>query len=114
MATTLEMAITPSIDVFGEVARYLRHEIDLQALEEWLARRTRWFMTAPRDVGTEIAGLVELNLAEISLGHASEEDLRAAIVDFLAAHPTIALSALEDSTDQTSLTTALDVTERFD
>lgn len=83
----------PSADIFGLVERYLLHETDLQALQEWAAAHTRWLMAAAPDSGTELAGLLELNLAELAAGHADEDEVRDDLAAFLAAHHTVCLDA---------------------
>jgi len=92
MSDRLEMTVTPSGEVFGEVERYLRHETTLHDLHQWMARHTGWTMTAPRDDGTQLAGLIELDLAEIAHGHATEEDLYDDLLQFLASHKRLYLN----------------------
>ena len=92
--------MTPSLRVFSVVARYLDHGIGLRELQEWMVRHTTWLMTGPRDTGTELAGLVELDLAEISAGVGTEEELREDIHDFLSSHHTLQFDL--DGEDQTA------------
>ena len=90
MVTTLVTTRTVSIETLEKAIGYLRHEIDLRALHEWMGCHTTWLMTAPRDVGTEVAGLMELGLAEIEAGHATADDLRQEIRDFLVSSTVVA------------------------
>ncbi len=89
MATIQMMASTPGFAIFGVATSYLHNEISLHELHEWMARHTTWLMTAPKDDATELAGLVELNLAEIGLSHATEDDLRRELTKFFASHPKV-------------------------
>ncbi len=79
------IATTPSVQVFWVAKRYLEHQLDLRALHDWLVRHTSWFMTAPEDDGTQLAAAIELTIAEIAAGHATEEDLRRDISELLSA-----------------------------
>lgn len=77
------MTTTPALELMGLAVRYLKHEIGLQDLDEWLARHTTWTMTASKCDANDLAALIELTIAETSLGRATEDDLRREIHDFL-------------------------------
>ena len=93
MTAVRDLARTPSIEVFDKAIDLLFHRIDLQNLHKWMVRHTTWLMTARYDAGVELAHVIELTLSEIELGHATEDDLRQAIRDWLTRRPAMTSSA---------------------
>ncbi|MBI2942385.1 MAG: hypothetical protein HYY04_18305 [Chloroflexi bacterium] len=79
------------LDLVSLVTRYLRGEVFVGDVHRWLASHTTWLLTAPPDSATELAGALELALAEMELGHATEDDLRSGILEFLRTHDTLRL-----------------------
>lgn len=69
-------------DLFREVVRYLRRKITLHDLEDWLGNRTAYFLSAPPSPAVELAGTIELELAELSLGYQTEDGLRRTLSQF--------------------------------
>lgn len=59
----------------AQLARYVRGDIDSQALAEWLIPLTWTGAGAPEAL--ELARQVELSLMERSSGHVTDEELRA-------------------------------------
>ncbi len=87
MVKAEEYTATPGVEMLDIVSRYLHREISLRDLHEWLGCHTTWVMTAPRDNTTELADLIQLNIAEIGLGHSTESDLHKELSEFLDLHP---------------------------
>ena len=88
------VAVNPQVDVFEIAESYLRHVISLKELHEWMARHTSWLLNQDQGAQTELAGAIELNLAEIELGHGTEEDLIAAIGEFFSWKPVSAAASV--------------------
>lgn len=82
MVMTLDLTQTASIQVLGKAAAFYRHEIALRELHEWLARHTTWIMTGSSDDGLLLARRLDLTMAELELGHATEDDLWREIGEF--------------------------------
>ena len=88
MVAAMGATRTPSVELFEKALDYLNRTISLLELHTWMGRHTTWLMTAPPDDGTELAGFIELNLAEIEAGRTTEDDLRREIEEYLTAGPT--------------------------
>lgn len=79
-----DSVMPPSVEVFDLARRFVDGEIGVDGLRDWAARHTGWLMSAPSHVGTELAGLIELNLAEHDAGHAGDDEIRDDLRVFLA------------------------------
>ncbi|HVC33421.1 MAG TPA: hypothetical protein VNL16_07920 [Chloroflexota bacterium] len=86
------VTVEARVEFLGTVAAYIRHEIDLRQLNEWMARHTSWMMNADSDRDSQVAGIIDLNLAEIEAGHASEEDLRQELHQFFKTNPDLVVA----------------------
>ena len=79
------MEATP--DIFSKVSDYLEYRITLEELEDWLVRNLGLFLSPPSkeapDDASELAGTIELGLAEMSKGHRTEEEFRALVGEFI-------------------------------
>ena len=67
----------------GSVARYLRGEISLDQLEDWLVEQS-WNMHRDSDESAQrLAGAIELRLAEHSSGHMDELSLQRELLSLI-------------------------------
>lgn len=65
------------------LARYLRREISLDQVEDWLVERS-WNMHRDSDEAAQkLAAAIELRLAEHSSGHLSESSLRSELLSLI-------------------------------
>lgn len=91
------MEATP--DIFGKVSDYLEYRITLEQLEDWLVRNLGLFLSPPSkeapDDASELAGTIELGLAEMSKGHRTEEEFRALVGEFIRSHDFILVCPFE-------------------
>lgn len=71
------------------VQRYLAKQLDLRGLEDWIV--SHWGDLLPPSSASELAGILELGLAEMSSGHLSETEFRELIAQFF--RPTIAITS---------------------
>ena len=62
-----------------QVSRYLRSDIRLSELEDWLVANS-WGKPCMEKEVSEVVYSIELRLAEWSLGHLSEQELRDALL----------------------------------
>lgn len=92
------MEATP--DIFKKVYDYLEYSITLEELEDWLVRNLGLFISPPSedapDDASEIAGTLELGLAEMSKGHRTEEEFRALVEEFIRNRDFIIVSPVKD------------------
>lgn len=68
---------------------FLDGKLSLQELEDWLVPRLVLFLSVPYHVASKLAGLVELGLAEMSIGHCSEDEFKASLKRFLQDQPAL-------------------------
>src|SRR5207237_2942356 len=57
------------------VEGFLNGEVSVRDLHYWIVLHTTWLMNSPRDADRELADIVALTLDEMSMGHATTEDL---------------------------------------
>lgn len=98
------MEATPNI--FRKVSDYLEHRITLEELEDWLVRNLGLFLSPPSkdapDDASELAGTIELGLAEMSKGHRTEEEFRALVEEFIRSREFVFISLARSKDDRTS------------
>lgn len=97
-------------EIFGKVFQYLDGKISLEDIEDWLVPHLYEFLTLPPCSASELAGVVELGLAELSIGQHSEHDFRAMLQEYIREHDTITIDmrppepvCTGTSTDTTSI-----------
>ena len=83
----------PELDIFQVARDYVAGELTLDALQEWLVPRLGSFLEDLSSSSSELAALVELTLADITSGEASEEELRTLVTEFLREHESIRLGS---------------------
>ena len=77
-------------DIFSKTSQYLKGEIALEALEDWLIPRLPLFLSLPDDdVVSQLVGTIELGRAEMSNEIIDENQLRESVQAFLASVETI-------------------------
>jgi len=79
----------PQIDIFVKVNQYLDKKISFQELEDWIVDHLFYFIYSPNNTAKDLAGIIELSLAEMSNGHLSEEEFRERIHNFIMHTSTI-------------------------
>lgn len=80
-----------SAGIFSQVHRYLSGEASLAELEDWIVPRLGELLADPRSTAHELAGTIELGLAEMAAGDLDEEGFRSLLREFAATHRTLVL-----------------------
>jgi len=78
-------------EIFRKVFQYLDGKISVEDVEDWLVPHLYEFLTLPPSSASELAGIIELGLAEISNGQSSEEDFRSLLKKYILEHNTITI-----------------------
>lgn len=79
--------MTVSSDLFEMANNYLLGHVDLDALDMWLAQHAQEVAKLnDNNPMAELSGLIEVTLAEIDNGVATEAELRSRMVDFFDAY----------------------------
>jgi len=98
-------------EIFDKTYQYLNGEISLTELEDWVEARFGLFAALPQGAARHLYGTIELGLAEISIGHRSEDEFRALVREFIRSLDFIFLSASESEPDVTGSTCAPQLSE---
>jgi hypothetical protein len=62
---------------FREIAnRYIDNQISLNELEEWLVPNLPDYLVSPQSDDADIASVIELGLADVSLGNRTQDEFR--------------------------------------
>lgn len=69
--------LTEDSYLFILVGRYIEGAISANELQDWLVPRLESFIDSPKPSVKQMVGVVELGLAELSLGHLTEDEFRA-------------------------------------
>jgi hypothetical protein len=78
-----------SSELEAQVREYSNHSIDLKQLNEWLAARLPGYLeNAPSD-DSDLIGALELGMAEMDDGIATEDDLRESLGELLRERNTV-------------------------
>jgi hypothetical protein len=64
------------LDIVNQISRYLNNEIQVGELEDWVVRNLPGLLKYPGSTAFDLAGTVELGLAELSIGEISEADFK--------------------------------------
>jgi len=79
--------MTVSSDLFEMANNYLLGHVDLHALDMWLAQHAQEVAKLnDNNPMAELSGLIEVTLAEIDSGVATEAELRSRMVEFFDAY----------------------------
>jgi hypothetical protein len=78
-------------EIFRKVFQYLDNKISVEDIEDWFVPHLYEFLTLPPCGASELAGVVELGLAEMSNGQCSEEDFRSLLKKYIREHDTITI-----------------------
>jgi len=78
-------------EIFRKVFQYLDGKISLEDVEDWLVPHLYELLTSAPCSASELAGVIELGLAEISNGQSSEEDFRSLLRKYILEHNTITI-----------------------
>lgn len=78
-------------EIFRKVFQYMDGKISLEDIEDWLVAHLYEFLTLPPCSAVELAGIVELGLAEMSSGQYSEDGFRALLKKYIREHDTITI-----------------------
>lgn len=76
-----------SIEIFSRVSDYIEHRMTLRELESWLICMLPTYLSNPGSAVAELAGTIELGLAEIQAGIRNERSLRRLLAQFVAHNP---------------------------
>ncbi|MBI2918910.1 MAG: hypothetical protein HYY01_13085 [Chloroflexi bacterium] len=90
-----------------QVNRYLAGEIVLEQLEDWLLARWRQLFSLPKSPASELAGTIELGLAEMGDGLITEDEFKDTLIAHLRSTPTAEIVFPEESHTYTSNTSIL-------
>lgn len=64
---------------------YIAGRVELGALDSWLVSHAQELAdAAPRDEAARLSGVIEVTLAEMDAGHATEDQLRERVKSFLS------------------------------
>jgi hypothetical protein len=72
-----------------KVTSYLRGEISLSYLDDWIVAHLPVLVPPRRDIVSELAGLMQLWISESREGHRDEAGIRALVEDYLRHHETL-------------------------
>lgn len=75
----------PRLELFDRVAKYLGQRISLSDLEEWTAAHLEVLLQRPGDAAYQVAGAIELGLADLSAGVATENEFREVLSSYFRA-----------------------------
>ncbi len=78
-------------EIFRKVFQYLDSEISVEDIEDWLVPHLYEFLALPLCSASELAGVIELGLAEMSGGQCSEDDFRSLLKRYIQEHDTITI-----------------------
>lgn len=78
-------------EIFRKVFQYLDGKIDVEDIEDWLVPHLYEFLTLLPCSASELAGVIELGLAEMSSGQCAEEDFRSLLKKYVLEHNTITI-----------------------
>ena len=98
-----------SAELFLRATDCVERTIRLRDLETWLAPRLRYFLTNPENPPGQLAGLIELCLAEFHDGIRTERSVRTRLSRFLANAP-IRYISYSDKPEQLVTATSSSVT----
>ncbi len=73
-----------SHELRDKVLQYVNAEITLEELEDWLVPRLPEYLTFQPSTDAEVAGAIELGLAELSDCLITEDDLRRSLAHMLS------------------------------
>ncbi len=79
-----------SYELKDEILQYLEGRIALEDLEDWLVPRLPSFLTFAPSADAQVAGAVELGLAEINDDLITEEQFREYLAETVRKEPTVA------------------------
>lgn len=85
-------------EIYSKISDYVQRRITLEQLERWLVSMLPTYFANPDSSAAELAGLVELGLAEIQAGITTQQSLR----KLLSQHVTTNLITPEPDPHETS------------
>lgn len=86
----------------AKVNAYIRGEITLSDLDLWVMINLRPFLPPRRDSISEVAGLIQLWVAERNQGHRTVDEVRELIAAYIREIPTITVTDAEMVTSGTA------------
>lgn len=87
-----EVGLNSSLGIFDKVNRYLAGEIGIPDLETWVVAHIGEVLSDPRSTAYQLAGTIELGLAELSAGDINEQEFRELLREFELTHPVVVVS----------------------
>ena len=95
-----------ALDILSRARQYLDRQLSLHELENWVVHNLDELLSEPGTTPYELAGAIELGLAEISAGDVNEASFRSDIESLLADRTVIvrigAVRELASATNSTS------------
>lgn len=79
--------MSTSIEIFSRVNDYIERRMTLRQLESWLICVLPTYLSNPDSAAAELAGTIELGLAEIQAGIRKERSLRRLLSQYIAYNP---------------------------
>ena len=79
--------MSTSIEIFSKVNDYIERRLTLHQLESWLVCVLPTYLSQPSSATAELAGTIELGLAEIQAGIRNERSLRRLLASYVAYNP---------------------------
>ncbi len=76
-------------DIRDRLRRYLSHEISLDEFRDWFDSETWDVIDKCSPATQQVAGEIELRIAEFTNGHRTEDDLRAMLQSLLQREPAV-------------------------
>ena len=89
-------------NIFEKVSDYLENVITLEELEDWMAPNLGLFLSLPPNDASELAGAIELGLAEMTKGHRTEEEFKTLIKEFIKSRDFIFVPSVQSLPNHTS------------
>jgi len=81
--------MVPVRTIFLKTFQYLGHQITLEELEDWLVPHLPRYLSMEPCSESELAGAIELGLAEMSAEQRTEDEFRATLQEFVKTHPAL-------------------------
>ncbi|MBI4284765.1 MAG: hypothetical protein HY670_02550 [Chloroflexi bacterium] len=76
-----------SLEIFSKVTDYVERRISLRELESWLVPMLPSYFSNPDSAVADLAGTIELGLAEIQAGITNERNLRKLLATHISHDP---------------------------
>lgn len=79
--------MSTSIEIYSKVNNYIEHRMTLRDLESWLVYMLPTYLLNPSSSAAQLAGTIELGLAEIRAGIRTERSLKRLLMKYAGHNP---------------------------